>query len=162
MEPAACSNLVPVRSGSLIPDYGSLGLGHADAQLCAHLQVTDLNLALRTGRRRLLASGTPGFRPKRVSARHLQSTPALWLRLLSYKGVVKFSRRCCLLSAVCLVTPGKGKRIKADYPPLQGDKSPRRRRLHDRLKAAMAPKSAKTNEKRHAAADLSVISQSLR
>lgn len=49
VEPAACSNLVPVRSGSLIPDYGSLGLRHADAQLCAHLQATDLNLALKPG-----------------------------------------------------------------------------------------------------------------
>lgn len=64
VEPAACSNLVPVRSGSLIPDYGSLGLRHADAQLCAHLQATDLNLALKPGRGRLLASGTAGFHPK--------------------------------------------------------------------------------------------------
>lgn len=54
VEPAACSNLVPVRSGSLIPDYGSLGLRHADAQFCAHLQATDLNLALLTGHSRLL------------------------------------------------------------------------------------------------------------
>lgn len=62
-----CSNLVPVRSGSLIPDYGSLGLRHADAQLCTHLQATDLNLALKPGRCRLLASGTTGFHPKRDS-----------------------------------------------------------------------------------------------
>lgn len=41
-----CSNLDPVRRGSLIPDYGSLGLRHADAQVCAHLQSTNLSICL--------------------------------------------------------------------------------------------------------------------
>lgn len=33
-----CSNLDPVKRGSLIPDYSSMGLRHADAQVCTHLQ----------------------------------------------------------------------------------------------------------------------------
>lgn len=41
-----CSNLDPVRRGSLIPDYGSLGLRHADAQVCAHLQSANLSICL--------------------------------------------------------------------------------------------------------------------
>lgn len=62
VEPAACSNPVPVRSRSLIPDYGSLGLRHADARLCAHLQATDLNLDLKPVQIRLL----PGSHPEHV------------------------------------------------------------------------------------------------
>lgn len=41
---SGCSNLDPVRRGSLIPDYGSLGLRHADAQVCTHLQSPDLSI----------------------------------------------------------------------------------------------------------------------
>ena len=36
-----CSNLDPVKRGSVIPDYGSVGLRHADAQVCTHLQSPD-------------------------------------------------------------------------------------------------------------------------
>lgn len=43
---SGCSNLDPVRRGSLIPDYGSLGLRHADAQVCTHLQSLDLSIWL--------------------------------------------------------------------------------------------------------------------
>lgn len=41
-----CSNLDAVRRGSLIPDYGSLGLRHADAQVCTHLQSLNLSIWL--------------------------------------------------------------------------------------------------------------------
>lgn len=43
---SGCSNLDPVRRGSLIPDYGSLGLRHADAQVCTHLQSPNLSIWL--------------------------------------------------------------------------------------------------------------------
>lgn len=43
---SGCSNLDPVRRGSLIPDYGSLGLRHADAQVCTHLQFSNLSICL--------------------------------------------------------------------------------------------------------------------
>lgn len=41
-----CSNLDPMRRGSLIPDYGSLGLRHADAQVCTHFQSPNLSIWL--------------------------------------------------------------------------------------------------------------------
>lgn len=43
---SGCSNLDPVRRGSLIPDYSSLGLRHADAQVCTHLQPPHLSIWL--------------------------------------------------------------------------------------------------------------------
>lgn len=43
---SGCSNLDPVSRGSLIPDYGSLGLRHADAQVCTHLQSPNLSIWL--------------------------------------------------------------------------------------------------------------------
>lgn len=80
----ACSNLVPVRSRSVIPDYGPLGLRHADARLCAHLQATDFNLGLKPVQSRLLPSGKSGFHTERVF------------------GVVALEHTCCLaLDAEC-------------------------------------------------------------
>lgn len=43
---SGCSNLDPVWRGSLIPDYGSLGLRDADAQVCTHLQSPNLSIWL--------------------------------------------------------------------------------------------------------------------
>lgn len=142
---AACSNLVPVRSGSLIPDYGSLGLRHADAQLCVHLQATDLNLDPKAGQSRPLLSRKSDA--SMLAACTVNDTHNRSLNL----------RRRCLPEHR---RHQEGKQIKADSPPLQGDKSPWRHKLHDRLKVKMAPKRAQTNEKLQAVVALSVISES--
>lgn len=81
---AACSNLVPVRSGSLIPDYGSLGLRHADAQLCVLLQATDLNLDPKAGQRRPLLSRKSGFpRTRLFGVNVFDSAPAVPRQMLA-------------------------------------------------------------------------------
>lgn len=152
---AACSNLVPVRSGSLIPDYGSLGLRDADAQLCVHLQATDLNLDPKAGQSRPLLSRKSGFHRRRLFAADAS--------ILAACTVNDTHNRSLNLRRPCLPEHRRhqeGKQIKADSPPLQGDKSPWRHKLHDRLKAKMAPKRAQTNEKLQAVAALSVISES--
>lgn len=77
---SGCCNLDPVRGGSLIPDYGSLGLRHADAQVCTHLQSPNLSIWL----------SAPNLKPRQRSL----LTSKLWqqCRCLKWDVLLKLAR----------------------------------------------------------------------
>lgn len=99
-----CCNLDPARGGPLIPDYGSLGLRHADAQVCTHLQSPNLSIWLSAlnlkPRQRSLFMSELWQQCRRLEwdvllklARAIQR-PAVWLRRLMYilRSSVLFAR----------------------------------------------------------------------
>lgn len=101
-----CSNLDPVRRGSLIPDYGSLGLRHADAQVCTHLQSPNLSIWLSALNLKphpeesinVEAVATVSVPEMRclvkvgMLAWTIQSTPAVWLQMFLCRLMLLYKR----------------------------------------------------------------------